>query len=382
MAINIRGLFKLNILQTKNMFFKSNFVKVGIRCLYTDQDLGITTYENSRFVFRNQFMTIENTFRERMKEICEKDDGIIFTEDLKAMIHLAQPNEQDMSLLNDMLKKYSQKHEVSKIGSYVFGPVVMRMYYHLNQPQYALQAFENEILNNSFNYRSSFRILMCLLYKNNMFEDMKEIYNKVLSTKGIEFIGTNSVLIFAACLKENTPEALEYALDQWKKQFDTLKPSRRSYALISYLAIKNNASELALDILSTLQREKIMSVRSLKILAYMNLQRYLQIIPILKQAIENNVQQKYLIFADVIYELEEKLKTQNIEESSQLLELIKEAKRLELIQTTITLEEFLLKPMVIKKRFRLNSEKRLKNQQQHFNRERPFSRKNELQNYL
>lgn len=149
-------------------------------------------------------MTIENTFRERMKEICEKDDGVIFTEDLKAMIHLAQPNEQDMTLLNDMLKKYCQKHEVNKIGSYVFGPVVMRMYYHLNQPQYALQAFENDILNNNFNYRSSFRILMCLLYKNNMFEDMKEIYDKVLNTKGIEFIGNNNVLIFAACLKEVT----------------------------------------------------------------------------------------------------------------------------------------------------------------------------------
>lgn len=93
---------------------------------------------------------------------------------------------------------------------------------------------------------------------------------------------------------------MEYALDHWKKQFDIIKPSRRSYALISYLAIKNNASELALDLLSSIQREKITSVRSLKILAYMNLQRYLQIIPILKQAIENNIQQKYLIFADVV----------------------------------------------------------------------------------
>lgn len=149
-------------------------------------------------------MSIEDTFREKMKEICQKDDGIVFTEDLKAMIHLARPNEQDMSLLNDMLKKYIQKHEESKIGSYVFGPVVMRMYYHLNQPQYALQAFENEVLRNSFNYRSSFRILMCLLFKNNMFKDMKEVYDKVLSTNGMDFIGTNNVLIYAACLKEVT----------------------------------------------------------------------------------------------------------------------------------------------------------------------------------
>lgn len=80
-----------------------------------------------------------------------------------------------------------------------------------------------------------------------------------------------------------------------------MKPSGRSYALISYLAIKNNASEIALDILSTIQRDKVMSIRSLKILAYMNMERYLQIIPILKEVVESNViQQKYLIFADVV----------------------------------------------------------------------------------
>uniref|UniRef100_V9IM13 Pentatricopeptide repeat-containing protein 2 n=1 Tax=Apis cerana TaxID=7461 RepID=V9IM13_APICE len=384
MAINIRGLFNLNISQTKNLFFKSNFLKVGIRCLYTEQDLGITMYENSRFIFRNQFMTIENTFRERMKEICEKDDGIIFTEDLKAMIHLVQPNEQDMTLLTNMLKKYIQKHEENKIGSFVFGPVVMRMFYHLNQPEYALQAFENEYLRNSFNYRSSFRTLMCLLYKNNMFKEMKNVYDKVLNSNGINFIGNNNVLMYAACLKENTPEALKYALAHWKKQFEVMRPSGRSYALISYLAIKNNAPELALDILSTIQRDRIMSIRSLKILAYMNLERYLQIIPILKQIMENNTNHnhKYSIFADVIYELEEKLKAIDIEESVQLLDLIKQAKQLEFIQTTITLEEFLLQPIMNRRKFKFqNSERKFKNQEP-FNQERMYGTRNELQNYL
>ncbi|KAG6794738.1 pentatricopeptide repeat-containing protein 2, mitochondrial [Apis mellifera caucasica] len=376
MAINIRGLFNLSILQTKNIFFKSNFLKVGIRCLYTEQDLGVTTYENSRFVFRNQFMTIENTFRERMKEICEKEDGIIFTEDLKAMIHLAQANDQDMFLLNNMLKKYIQKHEHNQIGSFVFGPIVMRMFYHLNQPKYALEAFDNEYLKSSFNYRSSFRTLMCLLYKNSMFKEMKDVYNKVLNSSGVNFIGTNSVLIYAACLKENTPEALEFALNIWKKQYDIIKPSGRSYALISYLAIKNNASEIALDILSTIQRDKVMSIRSLKILAYMNMERYLQIIPILKEVVESNViQQKYLIFADVIYELEEKLKTLDLEESIPLLDLIKEAKRLEFIQTTMTLEEFLLRPMMVRRRLSRYQDRRDRNEEQMYTR-------NELQNYL
>lgn len=46
----------------------------------------------------------------------------------------------------------------------------------------------------------------------------------------------------------------------------------------------------------------------------------------------------------------------------------------------MTLGEFLLKPMFIKRKLRSNSEKRSKNQ--YFNRERVLTPKNELQNYL
>lgn len=111
--------------------------------------------------------------------------------------------------------------------------------------------------------------------------------------------------------------------------------------------------------------------------------------------------------------MEEKLKTEEIEESNQLLDLINQAKKLELIQTTvnyfkyiskiyiifillyiiilliynffffkITLEEFLLRPMMLTKRLiRLNTEGR-KFYKNRFNQERRQFTKNELQNYL
>ena len=153
-------------------------------------------------MFRNQFMTIENTFREKMKEICQDEKGIIYTEDLKAMIHLAQAEENDMQLVESMLEKYMQNIEEKKYGRYVFGPVIMRMFYYLNQPQYALSTFQNESLKESFDYRTSFRILMCLFYRNDMFAQMREIYDQVLRRKGMDFIGSSTVLIYAACLKE------------------------------------------------------------------------------------------------------------------------------------------------------------------------------------
>ncbi|XP_033179253.1 pentatricopeptide repeat-containing protein 2, mitochondrial [Bombus impatiens] len=384
MATSLRGLCRLNISLANNAFFKYNFINVGVRCLYTERDLGVSSYENTRYIFRNQFMTIENTFREKMQEICQDQNGVIYTEDLKAMIHLAQANESDMQLLNNMLEKYIQKQEEKKFGIYIFGPVVMRMYYHLNQPQYALEAFDNDALKESFGYRTSFRILMCLLYKNNMFKEMREVYQEVLDKNGVEYIGSSNVLMYAGCLKENTPESLEYALNYWKEQYDRMRPSIRSCSLLSCLAIKNNKPEVALDILSTIPLEGIMSVRGLKMLAYVYLGRYIQIIPILKHGLEQDnahLKPQYF-FADVICELEEKLKTENVQESKQLFNLIEQARKQDLIQTNYTVEEFILRPMIYTNRYRASSEnmddkRRLRNRQQY-----QSQQKNELKSYL
>ncbi|XP_043599885.1 pentatricopeptide repeat-containing protein 2, mitochondrial-like [Bombus pyrosoma] len=384
MATSLRGLCRLNISLANNAFLKYNFINVGVRCMYTERDLGVSSYENTRYVFRNQFMTIENTFREKMKEICQDQNGVIYTEDLKAMIHLAQANENDMQLLNGMLEKYIQNQEEKKFGKYVFGPVVMRMYYHLNQPQYALEAFDNGALKESFDYRTSFRILMCLLYKNGMFKEMRQVYQKVLDKKGIDYIGSSNVLMYAGCLKENTLEALEFALNHWKEQYDKTKSSIRSCALLSCLAIKNNKPEIALDVLSTVPLDRVMSIRGLKMLAYAHLGRYIQIIPLLKYGLEQDIigSKPFYFFADVMYELEEKLKTEDVEEGKQLLNLIEQAKKHDFIQTSYTLEEFILRPMMFSLRLRGN----LQNMEDRTRiRNRPsysLQEKTELKNYL
>lgn len=81
-----------------------------------------------------------------------------------------------------------------------------------------------------------------------------------------------------------------------------MKLSVRSCSLLSCLAIKNNKPEIALDILSTIPVEGIMSIKSLKMLAYLHLGRYIQIIPILKYGLEQDnarVKSRYF-FADVV----------------------------------------------------------------------------------
>lgn len=350
MAMNIRRLCRLNLSLANNIFSKSNFINVGIRNLYTEQDLGVPMYESARYIFRNQFMTIEDTFRSKMKEICEKEDGIIYTEDLKAMVHLVRETEDDMALLLKMLQKYVKTKQERTVTMYAFGPVVMRMFYYLDQPRRALDMFENEDFTDNFNYRTSFRILMCLLYKHNMFKEMRDVFDKIVLTRGYAFVGNNSVLMYAGCMKENTPEALEYALKHWKEQFPITKPTLRSSCLLSLLGIKNNAPEVALEVLSVMDRDRTITLRCLKVLAYMSLQRYMQIIPILKFSLESDESiRPHKFFADVIYEVEEHIKSQNVPERDELLQLIDNIKEHKLLEMQCTLEEFLLRPMVMNK---------------------------------
>lgn len=72
--------------------------------------------------------------------------------------------------------------------------------------------------------------------------------------------------------------------------------------MLACLAIKNNKPELALDILSAVPVDRIMSVRGLKMLACVHLGRYIQIIPILKYGLEqdNFGNKPHHFFADVV----------------------------------------------------------------------------------
>lgn len=351
MAISIRGLCKLNIGLANNIFRKTNFVNVGVRFIYAEKSIGVTAYENTRLLFRNQFMSIEDTFRSKMQEACDKEDGVIFTEDLKAMLHLAQKNEDDMKLVLRMIEKYLLTSKDLKFGSFTFGPVVMRMFYYLKEPQRAFSAISNPAFNDFFNQRSSYQIVMCLLYQFEMYNEMRQVFNSLLQSDTQKRHGMSCLtVVLAGCYKQNTPEVFNYALDSWKSLTSNgTVSSGRATALLASMALKQNAPEIALEVLSTLQKQYFINVRCLKLLAYMKLHNYIHIIPLIKKTLERDMDGnvKHTYFADVIYALEDQLRNENCDgDLSELFKLISELKRQERLTTHITLEENLLKPVV------------------------------------
>lgn len=88
----------------------------------------------------------------------------------------------------------------------------------------------------------------------------------------------------------------------WKEHSKFRTPTARSTALVSYLAIRHNAPQEALEMLSLTHREGSIAVRCLKVLAYTQLGRFLQIIPMLKYSTEQelSIPHRHGFYADVV----------------------------------------------------------------------------------
>ncbi|KZC05666.1 Pentatricopeptide repeat-containing protein 2 [Dufourea novaeangliae] len=283
-----------------------------------------------------------------MQEVCAKEDGVVFTEDLKAMLHLSEKHE-DVQLVVNMIQKYIASSSENKFSTYVFGPVVMRLLYYLNEPSVAVDTFSSASSSDFFKQTSTLKLLLCLLYKNNMYSEMKEMYDLMIHSERFSNLARPSFIVMvAACCKQNTSEALEYALHVWKILNEQRTNSYKCAAFMAYLAIKQNRSELALEILATVERQQYIDIRCLKVLAYLKLEKYLQIIPMFRSILEMDTAptRKQTYFSDVITAVEEKLasdpEASGVED---LLNLIRELKRHNRITVIESLEEHLFTPI-------------------------------------
>lgn len=117
-------------------------------------------FEHTCQITQQQLENIADKFKEKMLENINNDSNknMVFTEDLKNMIHVST-DEKDLELVVTMIKKYtyfflfyflwviiinfffrfnSQNREL-RFGSFIFGPVVMRLFYLHNRPDLAVE---------------------------------------------------------------------------------------------------------------------------------------------------------------------------------------------------------------------------------------------------
>lgn len=79
---------------------------IGVRSLYSITSLGVDGYLQQRERIKTQFDTLGDRFRSKMKDfVAPSSSNMVFTEDLKQMIHLADGTEEDLDLIEQMMVK-------------------------------------------------------------------------------------------------------------------------------------------------------------------------------------------------------------------------------------------------------------------------------------
>ncbi|CAB3231623.1 unnamed protein product [Arctia plantaginis] len=215
--------FLKNSFQSNLRFIRPcrSFHFTHVNCLYSPASLGIDGYLLTRKRSKEQFANFAEKFRIKMNDFASDSKNMIFTEDLKNMVHLAEPTDLELVLI--MIKKFNTQQSEYRFGSFVFGPVVMRMFHFLDAPKEAL---------------------------------------------------------------ENTPKSLEYASKLWTQmnQVGTL-PVRRACTYFAALALNQGAPQRAMESIST-QRQHYVTIRNIKAMALADMGRVDDALPVLRSVLD------------------------------------------------------------------------------------------------
>lgn len=171
-------------------------------------------------------------------------------------------------LLSSSCRYNSQSQEL-RFGNYVFGPVVMRALYFLQDPQLALQLFKDEKYNGFFDQLTSYQILGDLLYENGLYPQVRDVFDiiKIRQVLGGRYPKHSITLTFAACYRENSEESYKYAMNLWKELNAVGHiPMRKATAFAAALALNHDQPGIALEIATTLTYGNYVTIRQIKVM--------------------------------------------------------------------------------------------------------------------
>lgn len=260
------------------------------RSLYSASVLGLDGYEAFREKTRTQHLHNVDNFKRKMRDfVAGSTSNMIFTEDLKNIIHLADNTDEDKKLLVDMLEKYNAQSTELRFGNYIFGPVVMRALYSMQDPALAFKLFKDEKYSGFFDQLSTYQILGDLLYEHGLYAEVRELFDLIKSrqVQGGRYPKHPITLTFAACYRENTEESFRYAMDLWKELNAVGHiPMRKATAFAAALALKHNQPGIALEIVGTVAKGNYVTIRQLRLLALTEMERLDDLIPVFRTVLE------------------------------------------------------------------------------------------------
>ncbi|XP_063613932.1 pentatricopeptide repeat-containing protein 2, mitochondrial-like [Penaeus indicus] len=232
-------------------------------------------------------------FQDRMREVLESEkNNTIFTEDLKNAAHLAEANTDDIELVLEMAKKFNKQNSGLRFGTFVFGPVVMRMLHHLDCPDVAIQALKSEELDGFFDQLASYQIVLDLLYEKERYEDVIDVFRDLQNKRlqGTKFPKNCFMIVIATCYKMNSQESLRTVLDFMKEAEESgISVNRRCLIFIAALALRQNHPHISLEYLAKARNVSHVAIRNLRILALVETSRVEETLPILRGVVQIDI---------------------------------------------------------------------------------------------
>lgn len=305
----------------------------GRRHIYTPAALGLDQYVKLREDTSARFTAIHDAFKSRMCQVLAEQSGaMIFTEDFKNALHLADSTEEDMDMIRQMARRFHKQHEALRFGMYVFGPVVMRTYHTLKQSREALEALNDPELDGFFDQLSSYQICLDLLYKEGLYEDVQRVFADLQDRRiaGHRYPKNCLNVVVAACYKMGTADSLGTVQTLFGQAQEYGIPlNRRLLVFAAALALKTGQPHTALDLILRSTALTHISVRSIKVVALSQLGRLGEALVALRAIAEIDIprtpkpgQGKYIL-REAVEEVEEAVKGSGDKEKQVEFERIK-----------------------------------------------------------
>ena len=260
----------------RNLPRQLNLVNLSIvnaiakRTYFAPEAIGIDKFvKHCEFMKRSQGSNL-SSIRLTVEENMNKENGKIFTEDLKLMLYLTQ-SDSDLDFLINAIKKY-QAQEALAIFNFKFEAPLMRLLYVLNKTDKALELYlaDKGVMNDSNTVAT---LLANKLLEEKRYDDVIKVYNKAAKTIKTTESNKISELYLDALVEKNNAEALKKA----KEFLEKLNPQNNYYdkyvKKVFLLAFSQNDTSYAYELISKMKNTALVITQNYKIMTMAKLNR-------------------------------------------------------------------------------------------------------------
>lgn len=332
---------------------------ISRRSIYTDDALGIKKLDALKVSKADLYQSGKERYIERLaKYVYENETQSIFKDDLINLIALAD-EEQHLDLVENLAILLQKQQDPAQPDSW--GSAVMRLYFKMNQLERALKNIKDfDRFGEFFNQRTSYQILLTMLYNAQRYQDVVDIYEVSRSKlivkesdkeRGIRSSRQLSVVAFAALAKMNTQESLKIAENLYSLDPENPYLRMRVVSLISNLALNQGQPSVALNLIFNSPGKNFVSLRTIKAKALIKLERYEDILFHLRESLADVRRDRQVILKEACDEISANLP--NIEDEKvrhDLLSLIAELNQNNLVGDN-SLESIIFKPIEERRTF-------------------------------